>query len=215
MKQFNLFTIISFVLLVTLSGLFTACDDDDAAGGLKLDRAAIQIKEGSEGILKVESGSGGYQFSFSTEGIATAKFRENLIYIQALKYGKVTMNITDDAGHSATLDIIIISSVLNTDTPRFVWGKRIELEKTNNWGVTAHENRVAVTNVVEQTQYLLSWDGDSSVGAKTNATLKLMEKGTEPQTIELAGLEIIQVKDGLYSMIFSTTERTGELVFSK
>lgn len=80
MKQFINAHILCFVLILLQFSLFSSCKDDDTVGELKLDRAAIQIKEGSEGILKVENGSGGYQFSFSDEGYASAKYRENLIY---------------------------------------------------------------------------------------------------------------------------------------
>ena len=104
----------------------SSCKDEDTVAELKLDRTAIQIKEGSEGILKIESGSGGYQFSFSEEGYATAKYRENLIYIQGVKYGKVVLNVTDLEGHSVSLDVVVVSSVLSTDNQRFVWGNMIE-----------------------------------------------------------------------------------------
>ena len=75
MKQFINAHILCFVLILLQFSLFSSCKDDDTVGELKLDRAAIQIKEGSEGILKVENGSGGYQFSFSDEGYASAKYR--------------------------------------------------------------------------------------------------------------------------------------------
>ena len=53
MKQFINAHILCFVLILLQFSLFSSCKDDDTVGELKLDRAAIQIKEGSEGILKV------------------------------------------------------------------------------------------------------------------------------------------------------------------
>ena len=206
MKQFINAHILCFVLILLQFSLFSSCKDDDTVGELKLDRAAIQIKEGSEGILKVENGSGGYQFSFSDEGYASAKYRENLIYIKGEKYGKVTMKVTDMEGHIATLDIVIVSKVLNTDTQRFVWGDMIELNKANNWAITQEVCSIAVTNLME---------GDSSVGAKDNAKLLILsnQEAEEPQELILAGMEILQIKDGLCSVVFSTDEKVGELVF--
>ena len=58
MKQFINIYIISFVLILSQLSLFSSCKDEDTVAELKLDRTAIQIKEGSEGILKIESGSG-------------------------------------------------------------------------------------------------------------------------------------------------------------
>ena len=215
MKQFINAHILCFVLILLQFSLFSSCKDDDTVGELKLDRAAIQIKEGSEGILKVENGSGGYQFSFSDEGYASAKYRENLIYIKGEKYGKVTMKVTDMEGHIATLDIVIVSKVLNTDTQRFVWGDMIELNKANNWAITQEVCSIAVTNLMEGKQFILSWDGDSSVGGKDNAKLLILsnQEAEEPQELILAGMEILQIKDGLCSVVFSTDEKVGELVF--
>ena len=174
-------------------------------------------QEGSEGILKIESGSGGYQFSFSEEGYATAKYRENLIYIQGVKYGKVVLNVTDLEGHSVSLDVVVVSSVLSTDNQRFVWGNMIELNKANNWSLFTDVNSVAITNVMEGRQYVLSCDGDLSVGVKSNATLEILSSktGAEPEIVQLAGMEVLQIKDGLCSIVFSTADRMGELVFQK
>ena len=189
MKQFINIYIISFVLILSQLSLFSSCKDEDTVAELKLDRTAIQIKEGSEGILKIESGSGGYQFSFSEEGYATAKYRENLIYIQGV----------------------------STDNQRFVWGNMIELNKANNWSLFTDVNSVAITNVMEGRQYVLSCDGDLSVGVKSNATLEILSSktGAEPEIVQLAGMEVLQIKDGLCSIVFSTADRMGELVFQK
>ena len=214
MKQFINIYIISFVLILSQLSLFSSCKDEDTVAELKLDRTAIQIKEG---ILKIESGSGGYQFSFSEEGYATAKYRENLIYIQGVKYGKVVLNVTDLEGHSVSLDVVVVSSVLSTDNQRFVWGNMIELNKANNWSLFTDVNSVAITNVMEGRQYVLSCDGDLSVGVKSNATLEILSSktGAEPEIVQLAGMEVLQIKDGLCSIVFSTADRMGELVFQK
>ena len=118
-------------------------------------------------------------------------------------------------GHIATLDIVIVSKVLNTDTQRFVWGDMIELNKANNWAITQEVCSIAVTNLMEGKQFILSWVGDSSVGAKDNAKLLILsnQEAEEPQELILAGMEILQIKDGLCSVVFSTDEKVGELVF--
>lgn len=216
MKQFmNSHIILCVILIIIESCFFSSCKDEDTVSGLQLDRSAIQIKEGSEGILKVESGSGGYQFSFSSEGYASAKYRENLIYIKGEKYGKVTMTVTDLEGHVATLDVVIVSKVLNTDTQRFVWGDMVELNKANDWSLLIETNSIAVTNLIEGKQYVLSWNGDFSLGVKEEAKLYILnsQDKEDVQEINLAGMEILQIKNGLYSIVFSSNERIGELVF--
>ena len=55
MKQFINIYIISFVLILSQLSLFSSCKDEDTVAELKLDRTAIQIKEGSEGILKMKA----------------------------------------------------------------------------------------------------------------------------------------------------------------
>lgn len=78
-------------------------------------------------------------------------------------------------------------------------------------------NSVAITNVMEGRQYVLSCDGDLSVGVKSNATLEILSSktGAEPEIVQLAGMEVLQIKDGLCSIVFSTADRMGELVFQK
>ncbi len=216
MKRFINTYALFLILAVAQLSLFTACKEDEATvAELKLDRTAIQVREGSEGILKIESGNGGYQLSFSEEGYATAKYRGDLIYIHGLKYGNVTLTVTDLEGNSSTLDVVVVSSVLNTDDQRFVWGNMIELDKANNWGLSVDVNSVAITNVLEGVQYVLSCDGDLSVGVKENASLQIYSSktGAQPQTIELAGMEVLRIKDDICSIVFSTADRIGELVF--
>ena len=91
-----------------------------------------------------------------------------------MKYGKVVLNVTDLEGHSVSLDVVVVSSVLSTDNQRFVWGNMIELNKANNWSLFTDVNSVAITNVMEGRQYVLSCDGDLSVGVKSNATLEIL-----------------------------------------
>ena len=55
MKQFINIYIISFVLILSQLSLFSSCKDEDTVAELKLDRTAIQIKEGSEGILRLKA----------------------------------------------------------------------------------------------------------------------------------------------------------------
>lgn len=217
MKQFT-YILACVAILLHLSFL-VACSDDDnnnSIDSLILDRASIQVKEGSESILKVEQGKGRYQFSFSEEGYADAKYRDDLIYVQGLKYGKVVLTITDQAGNSAKLDVIVVSSVLSTNAERLMWkGNMIEVNKANDWSLTVDQNSVALTNVTSGKQYILSFDGEFTEGVKENAKLEIVNSKTSDDTgiIELAGLEILQIKDGLYSIIFSSSESIGELVF--
>lgn len=217
MKYLNNYIIFAVLILSQLS-LFTSCKGEKTVSELiRLDRTAIQIKEGSEDVLKIESGSDDYQFAFSTEGYATAGYRDNLVYIHGLKSGKVVLTITDSEGHRATVYVVVVSSVLNSDAQRFVWDGTIELNKANDWGLTVHENSIAVTNAIEGRQFVLSWDGILSVGVKENATLQILssKEGAETQKIELAGMEVLQIQDNLCSIVFSTATQTGEFVFQK
>ena len=115
--------------------------------------------------------------------------------------------ICDALGHSST-------KVTETYLKSF---KNDELNKANNWSLFTDVNSVAITNVMEGRQYVLSCDGDLSVGVKSNATLEILSSktGAEPEIVQLAGMEVLQIKDGLCSIVFSTADRMGELVFQK
>lgn len=108
----------------------------------------------------------------------------------------MVLTVTDLEGHSVSLDVVVVSSVLSTDNQRFVWGNMIELNKANNWSLFIDTNSVAITNVLEGRQYVLSCDGDLSVGVKANATLEILSSktGAEPEIVQLAGMEVLQIK---------------------
>ena len=74
--------------------------------------------------MKIIGGSGNYQISLSDEKLAVAQIENNEINIRALLTGCVTLTVTDENGQTALLNIIIISKILDSDKPRFVWCRR-------------------------------------------------------------------------------------------
>ena len=86
--------------------------------------------------MKIIGGSGNYQISLSDEKLAVAQIENNEINIRALLTGCVTLTVTDENGQTALLNIIIISKILDSDKPRFVWTNSIVLDEPNSWGLT-------------------------------------------------------------------------------
>ena len=79
--------------------------------------------------------------------------------------------------------------------------------------MTVFGNKVAVTSCVEQIQYVLEWEGDSTMGKKLNAFLTTLKKGEAPVKIKLTGLEILDIREQCYFITFSVDNKIGELVF--
>ena len=186
----NFFNNLFFYLLFLGIGtnVLTSCKEEvESISELSLEQTKIQIKEGETVTVK----------------------------IRALLTGCVTLTVTDENGQTALLNIIIISKILDSDKPRFVWTNSIALDEPNGWGLTVFGNKVAVTSCVEQIQYVLEWEGDSTMGKKLNAFLTTLKKGEAPVKIKLTGLEILDIREQCYFITFSVDNKIGELVFIK
>ena len=161
-------------------------------------------------------GSGNYQISLSDEKLAVAQIENNEINIRALFTGCVTLTVTDENGQTALLNIIIISKILDSDKPRFVWTNSIALDEPNGWAFIVFGEKVAVYFLCgERYQYVLEWEGDSTMGKKLNAFLTTLKKGEAPVKIKLTGLEILDIREQCYFITFSVDNKIGELVFIK
>ena len=88
-----------------------------------------------------------------------------------------------------------------------VWTNSIALDEPNGWGLTVFGNKVAVTSCVEQIQYVLEWEGDSTMGKKLNAFLTTLKKGEAPVKIKLTGLEILDIREQCYFITFSVDNK--------
>lgn len=101
-------------------------------------------------------------------------------------------------------------------TPVFSWkGLSFQLESDTEWSITRFTNRIALTNFNRKCQILLSWNGNSGNGEKTDGILKIAEVGKQLQTIRLDKLSVKDI-DGLYYNIqFQEGEREGMLILSK
>ena len=70
-----------------------------------------------------------------------------------------------------------------TGTPHFTWDIAIELEQPNNWCMTLATEKVAITNLTEGKQYILTWKGGLSTGRKTGGVLKTVIRGEQTKNI--------------------------------
>lgn len=105
-----------------------------------------------------------------------------------------------------------------TDTdanPHFTWDITVELEQPNSWSVTAFSEKVAITNIAEGKQYLLTWKGGLSTGKKSEAILKTIVRGEQTKTTELDILEVKDSGNNIYELFLRGGGRKGEIVFTK
>lgn len=100
-------------------------------------------------------------------------------------------------------------------TPHFSWGRTIPLEEPNGWSLLIQANSVSISNLAEKKQYVLRWEGDLSVGKKSAAVLRMVEKGKQTETVSLRQLEITVVKEGGCFITFGDEEGEGELLFNR
>lgn len=99
--------------------------------------------------------------------------------------------------------------------PHFTWDITVELEQPNSWSVTAFSEKVAITNIAEGKQYLLTWKGGLSTGKKSDAILKTIVRGEQTKTTELDILEVKDSGNNIYELFLRGGGRKGEIVFTK
>lgn len=99
--------------------------------------------------------------------------------------------------------------------PHFAWDITIELEQPNNWSITVFTEKLAITNVTEGKQYLLTWKGRLSTGKKSDAILKTIIRGEQTKTTDLDILEVKDSGNNTYELFLRGGGRKGEIVFTK
>ncbi|MBD1420444.1 hypothetical protein [Sphingobacterium chuzhouense] len=207
---------IHLIILLLLSGtVLFSCKKEKAVPlqALELDKNSIEILEGYASTIEVKSGNGNY--TVSETSLVEIEIDGNTITFTATEnYGEERLFILDGTGRKAALDIKVIPAVLDADDPRFYWDGLIELEQANEWSTTILENKIAMTNVAERKQLVLSWNGEFAVGLKPRATLRIVDDG-DKRDIALTKLEILAIdrSKNLCTMVFYKEKQKGELVF--
>lgn len=196
--------------------LFSSCKKDkNLVTELTLEKTAIELFADDQMEIKINSGNGNYEIVSSADAVVSAQASVQSFIISAKGRGMATITVKDSQGKSATLTVTVKSAIIDASTARFRWMNTIELEKSNSWGLTVLADRIAVTNLPDKKQYVLSWSGGYAIGDKKNAKLFIIESGKTTEELEMTGLEIQKVENNLYSIAFNKDSQKGELVFQK
>lgn len=101
-------------------------------------------------------------------------------------------------------------------TPMMKWnGKSVELKDVSGWCITRYNNRIALSDYSHKQQYLLTWDGNSSNGGKSNAKLKIAEVGFALESYDLDTLTIKDIDGTYYDINFSSANKSGQFIIEK
>lgn len=205
-----------FIVLLLLCGtVMFSCKKEKALPlqTLELDKNSIEILEGYTTTVQVISGNGNY--TVSETSLVEVEITGNAITFTATEnYGEERLFIMDETGRKAAVDIKVIPAVLSADDPRFYWDSLIALEQANQWSTTIMGNKIAITNVTEKKQFVLSWNGEFAVGVKPRAILRIIDEEAK-QDMALTKLEILTIdrSKNLCTMVFYKEKQRGELVF--
>lgn len=205
-----------FIVLLLLCGtVMFSCKKEKALPlqTLELDKNSIEILEGYTTTVQVISGNGNY--TVSETSLVEVEITGNAITFTATEnYGEERLFIMDETGRKAAVDIKVIPAVLSADDPRFYWDSLIALEQANQWSTTIIGNKIAITNVTEKKQFVLSWNGEFAVGVKPRAILRIIDEEAK-QDMALTKLEILTIdrSKNLCTMVFYKEKQRGELVF--
>jgi len=205
-----------FIMLLLFCGsIWTACEKEKAVPlqALELDKNNIEILENYTSTVEVISGNGDY--TISETSLVEVEVNGNTITFTATEnYGEERLFIMDGTGRKAAVDVKVIPAVLSADDPRFYWDGLIALEQANQWSTTIMGNKVAMTNVAEKKQFVLSWNGEFAIGVKPRATLRIIDDEGK-QDVSLTKLEILAIdrSKNLCTIVFYKEKQKGELVF--
>src|SRR5690606_28831443 len=205
----------SFMLLLLCGIVLFSCKKEKAVPlqALELNKNNIEILDVYTSSVEITSGNGNY--AVSEPSLVEVEITGNIITFTATEnYGEERLFIMDGTGRKAAVDIKVIPAVLSADDPRFYWDNMIALEQANAWSTTILENKVAITNIAEKKQLVLSWNGEFAVGVKPRATLRIIDED-DKQNISLTKLEILSIdrSKNLCTIVFYKEKQKGELVF--
>lgn len=81
--------------------------------------------------------------------------------------------------------------------------------------MTLATEKVAITNLTEGKQYILTWKGGLSTGRKAGGVLKTVIRGEQTKNTDLDLLEIKESGNNTYEIFLRGGGRKGEIVFTK
>lgn len=204
------------VILITFIALFTSCKKDkDFVADLTLEKTAVEVFVNETVEVKISSGNNGYSVGSSAEAIATAEISGETVKISGKAKGTTTVTVKDGSGKTAVINVTVKNAIVDATTARFKWTNTVELETTNGWASGLLTDRISVTNLLDKKQFVLIWTGGYAVGDKSNAKLRIVERGKETQEIALTNLEIQSAENDLYSITFGNADQQGEAVVRK
>ncbi len=207
-KILNLLLITSFVLAVA------SCKKDDDIVELQLDKTNIEVTEEKSVDVTILSGNGGYTaIPVSPETAIVADISDKTIKITGVKEGETTITVKDREGKTVNITVSVVSKHTIPTAAQFVWdAEKIELDKSNNWGTVIYSsNRLAVTNLIDKKQFLLSWEGGEL--SKGDRTGKLQIVGKDP--IINVDIEVVKAESNTYYIYFENGDKTGNIYFTK
>ena len=214
----NTIIITSKALTIVLGFIFilSSCKKDkDLQVDLTLAKTETEVFVDESVTVEITAGNGEYTATSSSEAIAKATVSGQTVSIQGIAKGSATITVKDKAGRSATIAVTVNNPIVDPNTARFKWDNTVELDKANGWSTTVLAGSVAITNLTDKKQFVLSWTGGYTVGDKTAAKLRILESGKETQEVALTVFEVQRAENNLYSVAFGTAEKQGELVFTK
>lgn len=188
-------------------------DDDETLAELTLDKTTIEVLEDATVTVTVQTGNGGYEATPAVITTATATVSGNTIAVTGVSEGETTIAVKDGKGKTASIKVSVVSKHTIPSAAQFVWdGTKTELDVANNWGLTIYTNRIAVTNVVDKKQYILTWTGDLSKGDKTGGQLQIV--GSSP-AVTLSSFEVVKSESNTYYIAFEGSSKSGNIYFTK
>lgn len=202
-------------ILVLASGILpVSCKKEmPKAEELQLGKDKVELMVGETRPVKIISGNGDYEFTFSNERIASAEFDGEFIQITGLSAGETEMTVRDGRGKQFQLPIVVNANMEDVECYFSLGDEKIDLYKDNGWSVTETPVSVAVMNPAENRQIILSSDKDLKTSGKENLVLQIVENGKLTYGVLLQSFSVADHPGSSCEITFKTEDqKDGKIV---
>ena len=228
----NIHTIKKLLLVIMAIVVVASCKKEDKPKLLTLSAENISVEFEKTGTLNITDGNGGYTVKIADESVAKATITENIITVTGIKNGTTTLMITDQRRQTKNITITVkpdpygnekadptrrfqqkvgeIASIIkNQESNYYFYSDKGSMELGAN---TKTKSKLGWSSPETWSYFFVMWDGDFTVGNKTNAILTSLTNNGTPQTVALKKLSVIQVKDNLTWVAYEMDDKTGIIV---
>jgi len=202
-----------FVIMVLCTHCSKKEDPPQEPEAIEVSTESIALEKGTQVDLTISKGKSPFSVSSANQSIATVSISGNIVTISGVAEGETNVNITSADNAKKQITVTVASDPFETfkadATLRFEMNEEIIKNRESNLlfitdaGLlfSSTKSKVGFGTKDGLTLTLIEWDGDISVGAKNNASIRTLS-GVTP----IPYFEILKSQDGVIWAVYKQSE---------